>query len=731
MVTETGIVKVLDFGLAKTALEGEAPADSAAAPTFTMAPVSAGLVLGTPAYMSPEQARGKPVDRRADIWAFGTVLYEMFTGRAPFGGDSITDILAAVLTQEPDLTPVPEEFRPLIRRCLEKDPAKRLRDIGDLDLLLPKSAPRAVRSQAMRLLAVAALAVVALGVISVFLWTRTSSARPVAVSRFSISMAAGEEVTDAPAISPDGRFIAYTVQTASGDARLYLRDLSRFDPREVAGSGGASQPFFSADGSWLGFFARGQLQKIAVSGGTPIQIASATFPFGGTFTEDGSIIYVPDEISGLRMIRPGAAKEEVLTRPDGADNGYSHTWPQALPGTEFIVFTIQGRRGRGVAALSLKTRRWEFVLPGAVGGVTAVASGSMVRLFASDPGAGIKVGLWNANRAKPATAETTVLENVYHQTGGSSLRTSLAVSPSGSAVYIPGDPAKRTLSWVDRSGRAEPAFPTPALFMQAVLSPDGTKALVTIGSDLWVCELRAGTRRRLTFFENSGSLASSPIWSPDGTRVIFGAQEGLDYDMYSQLADGSRPAELLLKRPFNQYAGAMLPDGTLLFGEGYPDHGEDLYALLPTGKVSPVRVTSKFSELNPLFSPDGRRIAYQSDESGRNEIYVENYPGGAQRTVVSTDGGTIPMWSRDGKELFYIGGGAVMVAAVRPDGSFGPARRLFDRADYNFFWHSYDPAPDGKRLLMVRRDSGSVPKQLNVILNWNEELRRLLPSGWN
>ena len=701
MITESGIVKVLDFGLAKAAIEADVPA---ASNTLTMAPDSTGLVLGTPAYMSPEQARGKPVDRRADVWAFGAVFYEMLTGRPAFTGETIADVLAAVVTREPDLTPVPEQFRPLIRRCLEKDPAKRLRDLGDMDLLLATPGPGtntpSGRGRRGTLLAMTALGAT-IGALALFMWTRTAPPPAPAVSRFTIPMGAGEELTDAPAISPDGRLIAYTVQSEAGDPRLYLRDLSLFSAREVAGSIGASQAFFSQDGNWLGFFARGQLQKIAVRGGTPVQIAPATFPFGGTFTDDGSVVYVPDEVSGLRLIRPGGGNVEVLTKPDGADAGFAHIWPQAVPGTEYVLFTIQGRRERGVAALSLKTLRWQLVLKGAVGGVASAGFNSMVRLFASDPAAGIKAGLWNPLSPAPASAETTVLENVYYRAGGASLRTTLAVSRSGTAVYVPGDPSKTTLAWVDRNGRAETAAPGPQAFLHSVLSPDATRTVVAIGSDLWIYDLAAGTHRRLTFYENSGGAAGSPIWSPDGKRVIFAVQEGADYDMYSQTADGSRAAELLLKKPFNQYPTAMTREGTLLFGEGYPDRGEDLFTL-QNGEVKPVRVTAKFSEVSAQFSPDDRRLAYQSDESGRNEIYVEDYPGGANRAVVSTNGGTIPTWSRDGKELFYIAGGAVMVAAVGPGRSFGPPHRLFDRAEYNFFWHSYDPAPDGKRLLMIQ-----------------------------
>jgi serine/threonine-protein kinase len=584
----------------------------------------------------------------------------------------------------------------------------------------------------MSMIAVAGLtAVLTLLAVSlaVSLWERGPSTGG-ASTRFTIPLEPNQQLTDAPAISPDGRMLAYAVQKGSGDPHLYLRDLGAFEAREVAGSGGASEPFFSPDGKWLAFFAQGQLQKVAVSGGAPIKIAPATFPFGGTFLEDGSIVYVRDEMSGLVMVRPGSDQPELLTRPDGGDNGFSHTWPQALPGGEYVVFTLNAKKNRGIAALSLKTRAWQLVLPGVSGG-GAVGEGvdSIVRLFVSDRSAGVKAALLNAGHPSLTVADTTVLENVSYWSGSASRRTALAVSRSGSAVYVPGDPGKRSLVWVDRAGRAETAIATPAPFLQSVLSPDGTKVVAAIDADLWVYELATGTRRRLTFYGETGSSVASPMWSADGSRIIYSANESGDEDIYSQPADGSRPAELLLKRPFNQYPTSMTRDGTLLFGEGYPDHGEDPFTLSADGKVTAVRVTPNFSEVNAQFSPDGRRLAYQSDESGRNEIYVEDYPGGGHRAVVSSEGGTTPMWSRDGKELFYVTGDAVMVTAVGSGGSMEPGRKLFDRSPYNFFWHSYDPAPDGKRLLMIRRDPGSVPRQLNVILNWDRELQRLLPAG--
>jgi Tol biopolymer transport system component/predicted Ser/Thr protein kinase len=725
LVTSGGGIKILDFGLAKTADANAANPENS--PTLTLSQTQAGMIIGTAAYMAPEQARGKPVDHRADIWAFGCVLYEMLTGKAAFRGETIADILAAVVTKELDLTAVPLKLRGVVKRCLEKDPQKRLRDIGDLDLLLvydERSAEprrRWVASAATGL----CLAILALGL---YLWIRQLPAPHAPVTRFVITLDTNEELTDSPAISSDGRLIAYASHKGSGDPHIYLRNLSGFEAREVAGTSGGAQPFFSPDGRWLGFFAQGQLQKVEIGGGAPIKLAAATFPFGGTFLEDGSVIYVPDETSGLMMIRPGRGEPESLTRPDGNENGHEHIWPEALPGGSYVLFSIGGKNKRGIALYSMKTRQWQLVVPGVSAGAAGAQSGSSVRVFVNDLNTSVKAAVLNFEHPTVVTAERTVLDNVNYEAGGWR-RMALAVSRSGSAVYVAGDPGKRTLVWVDRTGRIAPAADVPAEISQAVLSPNGHKVLVQIAADLWVYDLDTGARRRLTFYGNTGMNSSSPMWSTDGSRVIYSANEGVDYDIFSLPADGSRPAERLLKRPYNQYPTSLTPDGTLLFGEGYPDGGEDLYTLSPDGKVAPVRVTKAFSEVNAEFSPDGHRLVYQSDESGRNEVYVEDYPGGGHRVVVSTDGGTIPMWSRDGKELFYVSGEAVIVTAAKTDGSFGPGRKLFDRSPYNFFWHSYDPAPDGKRLLMVHRDVGSIPREIRVILNWGEELNRLMATG--
>ncbi|HEV2352175.1 MAG TPA: protein kinase, partial [Terriglobia bacterium] len=746
-VTHDGVVKVLDFGLAKALAPEMSATNLANSPTLSIAATQAGMILGTAAYMSPEQAKGKSVDRRTDIWAFGCVLYEMLTGKQVFEGETVSDVLAAVIMKDPDWTALPAStpvsIRKLLRRCLDKDPKHRLRDIGETRIEIGEVIAASVGSSAATALsdlapqatytapfwrqpivALLALLLIATSAVTLFLWTRPSS-RPRTVLRLVIPLPLNQELTDPPAISPDGQIVAYTAREGVGEPQLYLRDLNSFEARAVIGSSGALQPFFSPDSRWVAFFAQGQLQKAAVEGGSPVKLAQASFPFGGTWNEDDSIIYVPEEVSGLWRIPARGGKPEPITKPGGA-SGFAHVWPQSLPGSRSVLFTIWGMGVIGSAVLSLDTLKWQPVLAGARETVFAPSSGSSGWLLASDPTAGLKAAPLDAAHPASTAADIQVLTDVYYR--AESLQPWLAVSRTGTAVYAPGNPAKRSLVWVDRAGNIEAASPEHCPYWQAALSPDGSKALAMCAADLWVYDFSTGSRRRLTFNGDNGAIVSSPMWSRDGKRIFFSSNEGGDIDIYCQPADGSGPAEVFLKRPNDQYPTSMAPDGTLLFGEGYPTRAEALFTMSPDGQVSPLLVTP-FSNVNALFSPDGHWVAYQSDESGRFEIYVEAYPGAGKRSAVSTEGGITPAWSQDGKELFYVAGDAVVAVPVRPDGSFGAGRKLFDRSSFFFLWHSYDTSPDGKRFLMIHRDTGSVPRQLNVILNWSDELKRLVPTG--
>jgi Tol biopolymer transport system component len=348
--------------------------------------------------------------------------------------------------------------------------------------------------------------------------------------------------------------------------------------------------------------------------------------------------------------------------------------------------------------------------------------GSTGRLLVVDQSAGLMAAPFDAAHPARTSAETTVLSNVYWDVENES-RGWLSVSNNRTAVYAPGNPAKTSLVWVDREGKAESLGKDQDLYRDVRLSPDGTKAVVRHGMENWIHDLQRGTRSPLP---SSASNIRS-LWSPDGRRIIFGSNRGGDWDIYSQPSDGSQPGEVLLKRPYDQFPLAILADGTLLYREIHPKTGGDLWTLSPDGKTTPLRVT-QFNETDGQFSPGASSrpgsgphwLAYTSDESGRTEVYVQSYPGGADRIPVSSGGGFMPKWSHDGKELFYVTGDAIVAVAIRPDGSFGALRRLFDRSDYLLKFQSYDVSPDGKHFLMIRRDEGSVPRRLNVILNWTQ-----------
>ena len=736
LVTKRGL-KLLDFGLAKQQVTGLGPDDV----TIQGAMTAEGQISGTLQYMSPEQLNGKEADARSDIFAFGCVLYEMLSGKKAFSGSTAASVIASILERQPEPLQTTPPLDRVIRTCLAKDPDERWQSARDLKLELewiaaapePGTTPAAHSKFGRLAVAAAALALVTAASLAFALWKRPADVQKTS-ARFTIPLPPGQELTTYPAITRDGRTIAYVTQQGTDDTQLYLRDLNSFEARPVAGSSGATQPFFSPDGKWVAFFAQGQLQKAEVAGGAPIRLVEAGYTFGGTWNEDNTIIYAASLGSGLLRISAAGGTAESLTKPDGAANGYAHVFPQALPGGRSILFTIWGQT-QGNAVLSLDSRRWELVLPSnsSASGIFDPLRGSKGRLLIVDQSAAMMAAAFDAAHPAPTSADTTVLSNVYWDLEVES-RGWLAVSDSRTAVYASGNPARTSLVWVDREGKGGEALGKDQdLYREVSLSPDGTKAVVRHGHSLWIHDLRRGTRSPLT----SGN-SSNILWSSDGTRIIFASNRGGDWDIYSQPADGSQPAEVLLKRPYDQFPCSILPDGTLLYLEINPKTSRDLWTLSPDGKTTPFRVTP-FNEGEARFRPDlspgsgSARgwVAYTSDESGRREVYVQSYPGGTDRIAVSNGGGSLPRWSPDGKELFYVTGDAVVAAAFRPDGSFGAPRRLFDRSNFflDFRFQSYQLSPDGKRFLMIRRDEGSVPRQLNVILNWSGEPERSAPTG--
>jgi serine/threonine protein kinase/Tol biopolymer transport system component len=751
-ITPESKVKVLDFGLAK-ALSEEAPShDLSSSPTLSRQATAAGIILGTAAYMSPEQARGKTVDERTDIWAFGCCLYEALTGRRAFVGDTVTDVLAAVVKSEPDWSALPEsmpwKIGELVGRCLRKDPGRRLHDIADArieidDAILEPSAalpPARPPAKGAGRRAVARLALIAtvtavLGVIVGRISTRSPPPRERPITRFTFSLPDGQELGESSlpfALSPDGRRLVY-VAKIGGTQQLYLRELEELEAEAVPGTEGASNPFFSPDGRWIGFYGNGNLNKVSVSGGAVVTLCRAPPVYftgwggGSSWGLDDTIIFSED-IRGLLRVSAQGGTPERLTTPVT----WSHIWPQMLPDGKSILYTVAFGGSSRLALLSLETGESRELLEGStyIYQAQILPTGHLVYAQSG--------GLWavplDLSRLELTGSPVSVLGGVHEVTRAVIGPIAyFAAADKGSLAYVPGRATGGTsLAWVDREGR-EIAWKEEETLQNPRLSPDGSRVAMTLasreGRDIWVYEIDRGARTRLTF----GGMNTEPIWSPDAARIAFAS--GTDLDLKSVPADGSASAEVLLQKKENQLPTSWSPDGrTLAFYEINPDTARDVWTttLDGQGEPTPVLVT-EFNEHSPMFSPDGRWLAYVSDESGREEIYLRPFSGPGAKHPVSTEGGREPVWSADGSELFYRSGDKVMAVAVEtePDLTTGTPRVLFEGPYVMYLGggNNYDVSPDGRRFLMIRRELGPAPRQINVVLNWAEELKRLVPTN--
>jgi serine/threonine-protein kinase len=440
------------------------------------------------------------------------------------------------------------------------------------------------------------------------------------------------------------------------------------------------------------------------------------------WNDDDTIVYTPTLGSGLMRVPATGGAPESLTKPDGAAKGYAHTYPERIPGSRDFLFQVWGQNN-GAALLSLGAREWRNVVPGTLwhAPILDAREGSAGRILVGDLTGGIRAAPFDAANPVVSAADATVLDNVYFDVENET-RAWLAVSQSGTAVYAPANPTRMSVAWVGRDEAVERTSAEQGLYREVTLSPDGTKAVVRHGLDIWIHDLQRATRSRLV--QGGGAVSNMfPLWSRDGGRIVFASNRGGNWDLYTQPADGSQPAQRLLDRPGDQFPFSVGTDGRVLFLEQPLQTGRDLLVLLPDGQVTSVRVTPA-NETEGQFSTDGTRLAYSSDESGRYEVYVQSYPSGANRTLVSSGGGFQPRWSRDGRELFYVTGNAIMGVDVRADGSVGAPRRLVDRADYFIRFQSYDVSPDGKRFLVNVLDEQAVAAPVNVVVNWAPESAR-------
>lgn len=748
-----GEVKILDFGLAKAIDSEPAPPIGTGAPTLTSpAMTHAGQILGTAAYMSPEQARGENVDRRADIWAFGVVLFELLSGKPCFSGQSVSDYVAAVLRDEPDWQALPSQVPPrvigLLRRCLKKDPLKRLRDIGDalLDIedaqtepLAAPHSPAASPSAPWRRWAPWGLsAIFALAAVTAIFMTRTKSpAQREDVIRASLALPVPLDLgeRDALAISRDGRRLAFVGGVGHG-TQIFIQDLAGFDARPLPGTEGGNAPFFSPDGEWLGFFTSNELKKISLRGGEPL-VLRATPPVnrGASWGDDDRIIFAETMNGGLVRISAAGGTPEVLTELDVGAGELAHLWPEVLPGAKTVIFTIKMGESfdtARIAAQSLDTGKRQILIEnGTFGRYASCGDLLFMRgdtLFAAP---------FDAKRGRIGSDPVPVIEGVRLDPRNGCGQ--FAVAEPGTLVYVKGDARgiKRRLVSVDRSGSVRPLLDEPGAFSEPRLSPDGRQFVIIIETshqDLWLVDLARRNLARLTF---ALTEEFSPHWTPDGRRFIFGlGKAGGNPEISVIASDGSgSPQAILAGVKFARFPNSVSPDGRFLaYTEALTDVDSDIWVLALEGKGSPTPVVkTPFNEFGAEFSPDGRFLAYVSNESGRPEVYVRPFPGPGLKRQVSVGGGTSPAWSKAGSEIFYRNGEDMMAAAVtlKPEFSSAAPRALF-RGDYEEparpDWpRNYEVMLDGE-FIMIKPDPEARPVQARAVFHWFEELKRQLSS---
>ena len=706
--------------------------------------------------MSPEQARGKPTDKRSDIWSFGCVLYEMLTGRVPFQGETVSDTLANILDRDPNWQALPEStpanILVLLRRCLEKDPRRRLRDIGDASieigetlsaLTVSVATVEKMRPLGLWRLMVWAVVCLLVGAIaaSLITWNLKRSA-PLSqpARRFIIrpetDLAQEALWHHALALSPDGRRLAYVEEGSEARRKIYLRELDELGAKPLRGTEGAISPFFSPDGEWIGYVDHFQkkLKKVSVRGGEPVILCDCIEFRGGSWGADGTIIFTPAHREGLWRISASGEGMERLTVPDPNQGERGYFWPQILPGGKAVLFTNRCTGGPDIEVYSLETGQRHKLFKG---GIYAryVPTGHIVYARKNT----LYAVQFDVEQLKVVGSSVPVVPDV-RTTGGECLSAQFAIAQDGTLACIPLVTRSTELTpvWVDREGRIGPLpAATPGNYYSVTISPDGTQLAFGIRADVWIYDLTRNTLIPLT----SDGISYFPIWTPDGKWVVFRSYQAGKFQLFRQNVTGSGELELLAA--FEGILGRATccsPDGKELLVTRYdydPNHprwnNDICVVLLEQNEKYHLRpfIQRNHNQRQGVWSPDGRWIAYSSDESGRWEVYVETHTGPEQKVMISTEGGWQPAWSRDGKELFYRWGDKMIAATfeTEPDFRVTHFEELFEgRYLCHIVYRNYDVAPDG-RFLMIQEPQEPTPLGINIVTNWFEELKRLVPPG--
>jgi len=752
---EDGTVKVLDYGLAK-ALDSDATSDAGTdvsqSPTLTRQGTQVGVILGTAAYMSPEQAKGKRLDQRTDVWAVGAVLFEMLTGKRPFEGEDVSELLATVIKTEPEWESLPSDLDPrvqhLLRRCLRKDRTMRLQAAGDIRVELEDvladptpvvtrelSAPkRSSLSLAWGASVLAAAVVGGLAAWNLF----PEPERP--VTRFAIN---GETRvtstgTKSVAIAPDGSAFVYHTGE-SGGHQLFLRRLDELDPVLLVSSfTWLGNPFFSLDGRWVGFsnFSDQTWAKVSVLGGQPVPLFEApSSANGASWGADNTIVFaMHSPNTGLYRGSGDGGRAEILTTPDTAAGEIAHQWPEVLPGGNGVLFTIV-KESTQIAVLDLHTHQIDVLLPT---GSNAQYSPTGHIVYGLD---GVLLAVrFDSERLELTGDPVPVQDGVYtHESG----EVEFGLSADGSLLYLAGEAVapRRSLAWVDRQGQEEPLAAEERAYRAPRISPDGRRLAVDAADeegDIWIWDFTRETMSRLTSSPDDDQF---PEWMPDGDRVVFSSSRDTVNSIYSKAADGTGTAEPFTDDERYRYLTTFAPDGKrVVFQEQQPGDAKrfaDLSMLLLDGvSVPEPLLASDFIEASPDISPDGRWLVYQSNATGQFEVYVRPFPDVDDALhQVSRTGGTHPVWAKDGSELFYLDAeGRLMSAAVHddPELTFGIAEVILEQSYFrptNTSPRPFDVSRDGKRFLMIKPGAADDTSGMSIVFvrNWDEELKHLVP----
>lgn len=753
MLTRTG-AKLLDFGLARTDAEA-APAISglSATPTNTRPLTAEGTMVGTVQYMSPEQLEGKPADARSDLFAFGVVLYEMTTGRRAFQGKSQASLIAAILASEPPplsaLQPLaPPALERVVRACLAKDPEERSQSAHDLMLelkwiaeagpLAGTAAPARTGSR-NRERAWMALALVLAVATTLLALTRPREQAPSAVAIRSTILPPEKSafnfggVSPGPvAISPDGRFLAFVARTAEGRDLLWVRPLGSLTARSFEGTDGASYPFWSSDSRSIGFFADAKLKRIDAQGGPPQTLCETSIARGGSWSREGTIIFAPDISDSIYRVPATGGEPAPVTLLDQSRQHFNHRWPFFLPdGRHFLFFARSALdENTGTYVGSLDSKELKFIMAGR-SNVAYAAPGYLLfvreRTLMALP--------FDTGRLEITGEVIPIVDPVAVNT--SVQRAIFTVSEGGVLAYQGGVlTGSSQLRWLDRSGKPAGALGDPTVYLQPHLSPDDKRLVVQIAdprsfnSDLWIYDLGRGIKTRFTFEPN---IETSPVWSPDGTRIAYTSNRSGRFHMFAKASSGVGAEEPMFEEPETDARPVSWSrDGRYIAFMRRKVKGPtrgDIWILPLFGDRKPFPfLQSEFEEQYATFSPDGRFMAYVTNESGRNEVYLVPFPGAGGKWQVSSAGGMAPRWRGDGRELFYLAPDSrVMSAEIVPKGDrleVGAVRPMFETRSLQSPVGAYDPSSDGKRFLVVTEADQTNSEPITLVVNWTADLRK-------